>query len=160
MKVKKMTINERMPMIDIQKILDASNYLKSFCVNNNCPCKMPLIDIEQHPFDFDNWDVPDKFRVKEALKILNTYAYDCIHMYMENDISPYHRFDYENVPKKEILPRWVISPYCSPTTLFWRMGIGEDYNFIFNVYYDTLSDYKQKQLLNRYPQPDWYKKLK
>ena len=141
----------------LQKMLDASNYIKSFCLNNDCKCKMPLKDETKHPFDFDNWNIPDKGKMKEAINIRNRYADECIRMYIENGVSPYHHFDREQIPKKAILPHWVVFPEYSENTLGWRMGIGESYLFTFNLYFDTLSEDEQKQLLKKYPAPEWYR---
>ena len=141
----------------LQKMLDASNYIKSFCLNNDCKCKIPLIDETKHPFDFDNWNIPDKGKMREALDIVCRYADECIKMYIENGVSPYYHFDREQIPKKAILPHWVVFPEYSENSLFWRMGIGESYLFTFKLYFDTLSEEEQKQLLKTYPAPEWYR---
>lgn len=160
--------------MNIDKIIEASNFVLSKCVDietpedcffkieHHLPLKTPWSE-GGHINNPDNWDLSDEDleKVQKSLEILSDYADKMCHRYTrysntkdENDV---YTFGKEFLPFEEpILPHWVVFPHYPATTIGWRMGMGEEYAELYYVYCMKLNDEELKSNIMQYPYPNYF----
>ena len=116
---------------------------------------MPLKDNAKHALDPDNWDLPEDQldKVKQGLKQLAKYA----EYIMKRYDSYWAQIPDGTVFTEELLPRWVVFPLYSRSTIGWRMGSGEDYAALMCSYAGSLTDEERKKYIAKYPVPDYWR---
>ena len=156
--------------MNIDKIIEASNFVLSKCIDvetpeecffkieHHLPLKTPWNE-GGHINDENNWDLSDedKARVNECLNLLEDYAEKLIDKYSCHTY-PYN-FDFSNL-EDEILPNWIVFPHYPINTIGWRMGIGEYYATLYQLYRDNLSEEEKIKYDEKYPEPEYFKTRK
>lgn len=138
---------------DLTELENKGNYILSLCVDKETgntfePIEhhLPLIDTARSEQDINNWDLSEnvKSTVKSYLKDLMLYA-DII-------IKAYSKPCSDMV---DILPLWIVFPTYSATTIGWRMGLGEQYEYIYFKMLARKSKEEFDLYMSRYPAPEY-----
>lgn len=138
---------------DLTELADKGNYILSLCVDKETgntfePIEhhLPLIDVARSEQDINNWDLSEnvKSTVKSYLKDLLSYADMVIRVYYKpcSDMV-------------DVLPLWIVFPTYSATTIGWRMGLGEQYEYIYIKMLARKSREEFDLYMSRYPAPEY-----
>lgn len=160
--------------MNIDKIIEASNFVLSKCIDIETPQEcyfkyehhLPLKtswDKGGHINNPENWDLSneDLKKVQKSLKILLDYADKMCHKYMKYSMIKNEDGSYTSKRKllpfeEPILPHWVVFPHYPATTIGWRMGAGEEYADLYYEYCMHLSDEELKSNIMEYPYPKYF----
>jgi hypothetical protein len=58
---------------------------------------------------------------------------------------------------EEMIPIWEYAPGVDPSSIAWRMGVGEAYKIKWCKFYDGLSEIEQARYKEKYPEPEEWK---
>ena len=156
--------------MNIQKVIDASNFVLSKCVDietpqecyfkyeHHLPLKTPW-DKGGHINNPEDWDLSDEDlkKVQKSLEILLDYANEMCHKYIRYPKHSTYLGEIEFLPFKEpILPHWIVFPHYPATTMGWRMGTGETYADLYYEYCMQLNDEELKSNITQYPYPKYF----
>ena len=140
---------------DLTELVNKGNYILSLCVDKETgnafePIEhhLPLIDPSQSELDVNNWDLSEseKNTVKAYQKDLMSYA-DAI-------IKAYSKPCSDMV---DIPPLWIVFPTYTATTIGWKMGLGEQYEWIYLEMLARKSSEEYEEYKSRYPAPEYMK---
>lgn len=144
----------------IEQLVKISEEIRELCINEYqneffTSHHLPLKDNAKHALDPDNWDLSEDQlnKVKQGLKQLAKYAEYIIRRYN----SYWAESPNGTVFTEELLPRWVVFPLYSRSTIGWRMGPGADYADLMISYADSLTDEERKKYIAKYPVPDYWR---
>ena len=138
---------------DLTELADKGNYILSLCVDNETgntfePIEhhLPLIDTARSEQDINNWDLSENVKntVKSYQKDLLSYADMVIRVYSKPCSN-----------MVDVLPLWIVFPTYSATTIGWRMGLGEQYEYIYLKMLARKSKEEFDLYMSRYPAPEY-----
>lgn len=138
---------------DLTELENKGNYILSLCVDKETgntfePIEhhLPLIDTTRSEQDINNWDLSENVKntVKSYQKDLLSYADMVIRVYSKpcSDMV-------------DVLPLWIVFPTYSATTIGWRMGLGEQYEYIYIKMLARKSREEFDLYMSRYPAPEY-----
>lgn len=150
--------------INIDSLLEKSNYIQSKCINekivnkNNNTCfwnhYLPLKSFDNSLLNCNNWDLPENeiIKINEYQKILVNYANLLIDLWYINNNKPINNMinNYLN-----ILPPWIIFPIYNASAIGWRMGTGETYVYFYINFLKSLSEEEFEKYNITYIQPEY-----
>ena len=140
---------------DLKDLQAKGEYILSLCLDN-LPLKdpniipshhLPLKNLDESWNDPTNWDLTD-----EQIEIVNTYRKDLMH-YASLVISCYKKVQ----TPEPMLPLWLVFPTYSATSLGWRMGMGESYEFCYNKMLNCMDDEARQAYMQKFPAPAYMK---
>lgn len=137
----------------LTEFLKEGNYILSLCEDKETDNEwepiehhLPLIDPSKLWIDANNWNLSkiEKRKVKDYQDDLKLYASGVVRAYRETD---------SEIP--EILPLWIVFPIYSAVTIGWRMGLGEEYEIIYNKMLKGMTTNERTAYKSKYPAPKY-----
>lgn len=163
-KVKRNLALKKLKRINIQALVEKSNYIQSFCINEQrmheglgTPVlwhSLPVKNKKEHPLKSQNWDLPesDIAVIKKFNKQLTDYAFILLDVVDAQKGYP-AKAALSNIT--DFLPPWLVFPLYDPLSMGWRMGIGEDYMGEYRDFLKSLSEDEYEAYSKVYPCPDY-----
>lgn len=150
--------------INIDLLLEKSNYIQSKCINkpitnkNNEICfwehHLPLKSLKEHSLEPNNWALPENeiIKINEYQASLAEYANLLIDLWYANNNKPIKEFLNNYL---DVLSPWIVFPLYNSSTIGWRMGLGEEYIYFYTNFIRSLSEEEFRKYDANYKQPEY-----